>query len=379
MGPQPSLKVLARDELTPKVCVVVGTRPGIIMMSPVVRELARQRVDFFLIHTGQHYSYNMDRVFLEELVFPEPSYKLETVKDCRFHGEQTAEMLKGVERALLQEKPAVVLVGGDANTNLAGALAARKLHIQIGHIEAGERSGDWRMPEEHNRVIIDHISEYLFATGEKAKENLIRESVRGKIFVTGNTIVDAAYQNRDLARQRRTLESFHLRPGNYVLMTLHREENVDDRDNLRRALEGAAQVCHRLGMAVIFLAHPRTQKRIQEFGLEREAKAEGLRLEEPVGYLDFLNLLSQAALVLTDSGGVQQEACILQVPSVTLRDNTEWVETLALGANTLAGTDPERIVRSAQQMLQVGKEWQNPFGDGKSAARIVDILRKEAL
>src|SRR5215469_5276386 len=197
-----ALKVLRPDQLESKICVVIGTRPGIVMFSPIIRELERRAVDFFVVHTGQHYSYNMDRVLFEDLGLKEPGCRLETVRFCTYHGEQTAEMLKGVEQILLEHRPKLVLVGGDANTNLAGALAARKLHLKVGHVEAGERSFDWSMPEEHNRVIIDHISDYLFATGEKARANLLREGIRGEIHITGNPIVDACYQNLEIASQR---------------------------------------------------------------------------------------------------------------------------------------------------------------------------------
>jgi len=374
------LKILHENELRKKVCVVLGTRPGIVMFSPIIRELERRKLDFFIIHTGQHYSYNMDRRFFEDLKLPEPAYRLDTVRFCRFHGEQTAEMLKGCEQVLLQEKPKLVLVGGDANTNLAGALAARKLHVRVGHVEAGERSYDWRMPEEHNRVMIDHISDYLFATGEKAQANLLREHVRGKIFITGNPIVDACYQNVELARERDTVTKLGVEPRGYILMTLHREENVDNRDRLIGVLEGLRLLADEFGYPILFLVHPRTRKRLKEFDLLEMVKAvKGLRLEEPVGYLDFLNLLQSAALVLTDSGGVQQEACILGIPCVTLRENTEWVETLEIGANVLAGVEPEAILRGVERMMKVAGGWSNPFGDGRSAERIIDIIEGEVL
>jgi len=369
------LKILHENELRKKVCVVLGTRPGIVMFSPIIRELERRKLDFFIIHTGQHYSYNMDRRFFEDLKLPEPAYRLDTVQFCRFQGEQ---MLKGCEQVLLQEKPKLVLVGGDANTNLAGALAARKLHVRVGHVEAGERSYDWRMPEEHNRVMIDHISEYLFATGEKAQANLVREHVRGKIFLTGNPIVDACDQNLELARERDTVTKLGLEPRGYILMTLHREENVDDRDRLIGVLEGLRLLADEFGYPILFPVHPRTRKRLEEFDLLEMVKAvKGLRLEESVGYLDFLNLLQSAALVLTDSGGVQQEACILGIPCVTLRENTEWVETLEIGANVLAGVEPEAILRGVERMMKVARGWANPFGHGRSAERIVDIVECE--
>jgi UDP-N-acetylglucosamine 2-epimerase (non-hydrolysing) len=374
----PGVKVLNLDQLEAKICVVIGTRPGIVMFSPIIRELERTGCDFFVIHTGQHYSYTMDRVLFEDLALNEPSYRLETVQFCTYHGEQTAEMLKGIEQILLEQRPKLVLVGGDANTNLAGALAARKLHLKVGHVEAGERSFDWSMPEEHNRVIIDHISDYLFATGEKARANLMREGIRGEILVTGNPIVDACYQNLEIARRRRTHERFGVRAKSYVLVTLHREENTDNPQRLEAALAAVQSVGQELGLPVLMFAHPRTRKRIDGFELSARA-LKGILLEEPVGYLDFLELLASAALVCTDSGGVQQEACILRVPAITLRDNTEWTETLEIGANQLAGVDSQRAVAAARKMIGVSGGWPQPFGDGASARRIADHVRRECV
>ncbi|RKX60128.1 MAG: UDP-N-acetylglucosamine 2-epimerase (non-hydrolyzing) [Thermodesulfobacteriota bacterium] len=374
-------KILSKEELQDKICVIVGTRPGIIMFSPIIRELKKTKYKFFVIHTGQHYSYNMDKKFFEDLNLPEPEYKLENIKNCKFHGEQTAKMLEGIEKILLKEKPKIVLVGGDANCNLAGALAARKLHIKVGHVEAGERSYDWRMPEEHNRRMIDHISEYLFCTNEKSKQNLLKENVLGKIFVTGNPIVDAAYQNREIAKEKSNiLEQWNLKKKDYFILTTHREENVDSKENLENIILGMKKVCERFKKKIIFLAHPRTQKRIEQFGLNELIKfIPNFIMKDAIGYLDFINLLSNAKLVFTDSGGVQQEACIFKVPCVTLRENTEWVETIELGVNILAGTNPDKIVNCAEKMLLFEGKWGEPFGDGKAAERIVYIISKEVI
>lgn len=375
MAKGPDTKILHEKDLTNKVGVVIGTRPGIIMFSPIIRELEKHKINFFVIHTGQHYSYNMDRQFFEDLKLQEPQYKLNTVQYCKYHGEQTAEMLKGCEQVLVKEKPKIVIVGGDANSNLAGALAARKLHVNVGHVEAGERSYDWRMPEEHNRRMIDHVSDYLFATGEKAKENLLKENIQGKIFVTGNPIVDAVYQNLEICRRKNSLKSFGLTSSEYCLATIHREENVDFMENLANLLEGLKLVAKEGGIKVILFAHPRTAKRVRQFGLNgRIENSNDIRIKKAVGYLEFLNLLSRATLVLTDSGGVQQESCILKIPCVTLRENTEWVETLELGCNTLAGTNPEHILKAAQKMVNLKRNWNNPFGNGKAAEKIVKII-----
>ena len=344
-------KILDSTELRPIVAVVVGTRPGIVMFAPIIHALRREHVPHFVIHTGQHYAPNMDAQFFQDLELPESEYKISGVSERKTHGAQTAAMLEGVESILLKEQPCLVLVGGDANTNLAGALAARKLRIAVGHVEAGERSYDWRMPEEHNRRMIDHISDYLFTTGEKGKKQLEKESVQGEIIVTGNPIVDASLQHLSLALQKSdALRRFSLVPKGYALLTTHRGENVDFPELLRRSLEGVSRASQVLNLPVIFLAHPRTQKRLREFGLwEWAHDLPGVSVRDAVGYLDFLNLIAHARLVFTDSGGVQQEACIHQVAAVTLRENTEWVETLEHGANRLAGTDPERIVAAARK------------------------------
>ncbi len=368
------IKILESSDLVPEVGIVVGTRPGIVMFAPIIHELNSRQIPHFVIHTGQHYSANMDAQFFDDLDIPATDYRLTGVADRKTHGAQTAAMLEGIEEILLERRPRLLLVGGDANTNLAGALAARKLRIAVGHVEAGERSYDWRMPEEHNRIMIDHISDLLFVTGEKGRENLLREGIRGEILVVGNPIVDASFRHLALAREKSTiLDELGVEPGNYAVMTSHREENVDVRDNLYGALSGVSQAAKSLGLNTIFLAHPRTLKRLGEFELADWAQAlPGLELREAVGYLDFLNLLGHAKLAFTDSGGVQQEACIHKVPGVTLRENTEWIETLEIGANRLAGCDPARIVAGAKEALAAPTDWDVPFGDGRTARYIAD-------
>ena len=257
-------------------------------------------------------------------------------------------MLEGIERVLIERKPAVVLVGGDANTNLAGALAARKLHLRVGHVEAGERSYDWRMPEEHNRIIIDHISEYLFATGTKAVENLKADGVRGTVVGDGKSYCGCGEAVRCSRRKRsRSIAPSKVSPPErYGVMTMHREENVDVEAHLKGAFEGVSAAATALGLPIVFLAHPRTRKRLLEFGLEEWASSlPGIQVEDAVRYIEFVRLLIDAKMVFTDSGGVQQEACIHHIPCVTLRENTEWIETLTVGANRLGGVDPARINR----------------------------------
>ena len=369
-------KILMPDELENKVCVIVGTRPGIIKFSPIIRELVSRDIPFFLIHTGQHYSYEMDKKFFEELNLPEPAYKLKGIRRCRLHGEQTGRMLIGIEKALIIEKPKIVLVGGDANTNLAGALAARKLHIYVGHVEAGLRSYDWRMPEEHNRVMIDHISDYLFAPTELAKQNLIRDNVRGKIYVVGNTIVDAVKQNLQIAKTKsEILRKLVLKPRKYFVLTVHREENVDFPENLKKIIKILYLITKHFGYPIIFPIHPRTRKRIKSLGLKMPRS---VIVTKPLGYLDFLSLLYNCLLVLTDSGGIQEEACIVKVPCVTLRESTERPETVSVGSNIVTGLVPENVLNAIDIMISSKREWKNPFGENVSK-KIINIIEREVL
>ena len=352
------------------ISIILGTRPEIIKMSPVIRECEERGIDYFILHTGQHYSHEMDRVFFEELELPQPKYNLDVGSGT--HAEQTGKIMIGVEKVLMIEKPDIVLVQGDTNTVLAGALAATKLHIKVGHVEAGLRSYDKRMPEEINRVLADHISDYLFAPTEKAKQNLLREGVsKNKIFVTGNTIVDAVHQNLEIAERKvNVLKDLGLKPKEYFLVTAHRQENVDVKERLKGILKGLELIHEDLSMPVVFPVHPRTQRRIKEFGFSLD----GVEVIDPLGFLEFLLLEANARLVLTDSGGVQEETCILGVPCVTLRDNTERPETLEVGSNVLVGTKPERISEGVRTMLNRENNWRNPFGDGKAGERIVEIL-----
>lgn len=356
--------------MLPKIAVTLGTRPEIIKMAPVIRELEIRGADFFILHTGQHYSYNLDGVFFEQLKLAPPKYNVRAGSGS--HAEQTAKILVGVEKILLQEKPDIVLVQGDTNSVLATALTASKLHIKVGHIEAGLRSYDRNMPEEINRILADHCSDYLFAPTEKAKAILLGEGIpEEKISVTGNTIVDAVYQTLKLAReQSHVLDILHLSPKKYMLVTLHRQENVDNRARFTSILEALDKAASEFRMPLIYPIHPHSRKQMSELNL----KAPKVTLIEPVDFLDFLQLETNARLILTDSGGVQEEACIIGTPCVTMRDNTERPETIEVGANILAGTSPDKILECARTMMGKKKKWQNPFGDGKAAEKIVNII-----
>jgi UDP-N-acetylglucosamine 2-epimerase (non-hydrolysing) len=370
-------KILQKDQLIQAVAIVVGTRPGIIKFSPVIRALDKSGLNYFIVHTGQHYSYNMDKIFFDDLALPEPKFRVDVTKRAKLHGAQTAEMLKGLEKVFIHERPRLVVVGGDANTNLAAALAARKLGLDVAHMEAGLRCDDWRMPEEHNRVMIDHISDYLFAPTEQSKENLIQDNVKGKIFVVGNTIVDAVFQNIRIAQEKSNVISTLGLEGEYIVFTAHREENVDHRNILANILDAIAQISFDRKVPIIFPMHPRSRKRIKEFNLEDKLKRiSRLKIIAPLGYLDFLLLLSRAQLVLTDSGGIQEECCILKIPCVTLRENTDRPETVQVGSNIIGGTQAETILAGAAKMAKVNRNWPNPFGDGKTGERITSLIQK---
>lgn len=353
-----------------KIAIILGTRPEIIKMSPVIRECERRGIEYYILHTGQHYSYEMDRIFFEQLKLPAAKYNLDV--GSGLHGAQTGKMLTGIEQILMEDTPDVVLVQGDTNTVLAGALAASKLHIRIGHVEAGLRSFDRTMPEEINRIMADHISDYLFAPTETSKQYLLSEGIpEDRIFVTGNTVVDAVYQNLEISKQTTDpLKDMGLQEKGYFLTTVHRAENTDNKERLSGILDGFRQVYDEFGLPIIFPAHPRTVKMIHEFGLQIP---EGVRITDPVGYLEFLQLESGARLILTDSGGLQEEACILGVPCVTLRDNTERPETVQLDGNVIVGAS-KNIIASLKQMMHAGNAWMNPYGDGAASRIMINKL-----
>jgi UDP-N-acetylglucosamine 2-epimerase (non-hydrolysing) len=358
--------------------IILGTRPEIIKMSPIIRSCQKTGVDFFVLHTGQHYSYNMDRVFFEELNLPRPDFNLDV--GSKSHAEQTGLIMAGVEKILEEKNPEVVLVQGDTNTVLGGTLAASKsyvcgkspLPIEVGHVEAGLRSFDRTMPEEVNRVVADHLSDYLFAPTEDARKNLLNEGIpKKKIFVTGNTIVDAVLENLTLSRVKSdVIHELGLDANGYLLVTLHRQENVDNKNRFKGILEGLARIHESSGLPLVFPVHPRTEKMIKSFGL----KLKGFQIIKPRGFLEFIQLESYARMALTDSGGVQEETCILKVPCVTIRDSTERPETVFVGANVIAGVNPQSIFNAAEIMMDKPRSWKNPFGDGKAGDRIINII-----
>jgi UDP-N-acetylglucosamine 2-epimerase (non-hydrolysing) len=356
-----------------KSAIVLGTRPEIVKMAPIIREMEKRRASYFMIHTGQHYSQNLNRVFFDQLKLPRAKYNLEAGSGS--HAEETGRMLISIEAVLLSEKPDIVLVEGDTNSVLAGALAAVKLGISVGHVEAGLRSYDRTMPEETNRVMADHISDMLFAPTEVSARNLRAEGLPEEhIYVTGNTVVDAVQENLEIATRRGdALSTLGLHQGGYMLATLHRQENVDSRERLANVLVGLEQAGRETGLDIIWPLHPRARKNLETFGLRLPAN---VRAISPLGFLEFLQVEGGAALALTDSGGVQEECCILGVPCVTLRDNTERPETVIVGANLVVGTDPARIAEGVRTMLSRRGGWTCPLGENGAGRRIVDICQE---
>ena len=354
--------------------VILGTRPEIIKLAPIIRYLQKSKLNYFMIHTGQHYSYRMDRVFFKDMELPPPKYHFSlNSNSLSGHGEHTANMMMAIEQVLLKENPRVVFVQGDTNTVLAGALAASKLKgVHLAHVEAGLRSYDRQMPEEINRILADHVSDLLFPPTIGAASVLKAEGIASKkIFVVGNTIVDAVRQNLKIAEKKLALKDIvPFAKKKYLLMTLHRQENVDNAEHLKKIIHGIQAVMERFKMPVVFPIHPRTQKRLQQFKINLPSS---VKVIEPTGFLEFIVLEKNAALLLTDSGGVQEEGCILKVPCVTLRTTTERPETIKVGASLLAGHDAAKILKSARILMKRPRNWKNPFGDGHSGERIVKL------
>lgn len=349
-----------------KIVTIVGARPQFIKAAAVSRVLRRQ-IREVLVHTGQHYDGNMSQVFFEELEIPPP--------DCNLgigsgeHGAQTGAILAAVEKVLLKEKPDRVLVYGDTNSTLAGALAAAKLHVPVAHVEAGLRSFNRRMPEEINRVLTDHVADLLFCPSQTAVDHLAAEGIRAGVHRVGDVMYEALMHAGRLAeRNSRALERLQLAPGAYALATIHRAENTDDPARLGRLVAALQEVARTL--PVVFPVHPRTRRRLPDL-----APGRGLHLVEPLGYLDMARLETRAALILTDSGGIQKEAYWLRVPCITLREETEWVETVQQGWNVLAGADPERIVRCAQA-AQRPKAGTDAYEGAGSVQRLVTVLEQ---
>ncbi|MBS7633739.1 UDP-N-acetylglucosamine 2-epimerase (non-hydrolyzing) [Candidatus Bathyarchaeota archaeon] len=353
--------------------VAVGTRPEIIKMAPIIRALKKTDTPMLFVHCGQHYDYNMSQQFIEELELPAPDYaqQLKTYSQ----GTQTARIIIYIESLLKKTSPATVLVEGDTNGVLATALAAVKCGIQVGHVEAGLRSFDLRMPEEHNRRLTDHVSTYLFAPTKTAESNLEKENVWGEIYVTGNTVIDAVMQHMPIAqRKSRIMETVNFKK--FILATAHRAENVDDLAVLKNFMQAFAEA----PLPVVCPLHPRTRKRLRQKNLYRKiSQSKNLQILPPLGYLDFLVLMKNCELIITDSGGVQEEATApnIRKPVLVARLSTERPEAVEAGFSHVVGTNREKIVNMIKNVLTQQKSLpqKSPYGEGDAANKIVGILK----
>lgn len=347
-----------------RILSVVGNRPQFVKSAPLSLALRERGVEEIVLHTGQHYDPELSAVFFEELELASPRYRLEAGSGT--HGEQTGRMLPGIEAAVVEERPDAVLVYGDTNSTLAGALASAKLLVRVAHVEAGLRSFDRSMPEELNRLLVDQLSTLLFCPTDLAVRNLAREGIVEGVHRVGDVMYDANLRLAPLARERSSaLQDAGVEPGRYLVLTLHREANVAP-EPLSRVAEALAG----LDEPVVFPAHPRTRAALEEGG---DSLGEHVRVLPPVGYLDFAALASQARVILTDSGGVQKEAYWYGVPCVTLRTTTEWVETIETGWNRLVATDADAIGAAVREAAP-GATHPDLYGDGRASERIADLL-----
>jgi UDP-GlcNAc3NAcA epimerase len=363
-----------------KLMLVVGARPQIIKSAPIIREAqSRAEIELQLVHTGQHYDYEMSKIFFNEMLLPDPMINLGVGSGT--HAWQTGNMMIKLEKVMIDHKPDMVMVPGDTNSTLAGALAASKLHLPVAHVEAGARSYDMRMPEEVNRRLTDHCSSLLFAPTSGCAKNLHRENIpKRSVFVSGDTMYDSLLQHLALANKSTILEKLNLTTDKYAVMTLHRPENVDT-ENLNCLMTALLRL---EGIVVAFPVHPRTRKRLETSMLSSKLESAGsVKLIEPVGYHEMLQLVKHAKLVLTDSGGLQKEAFWLHTPCATLRGITEWTETVDAGANILVGSNPRKIVSAVKEIMEAKnsksrlKRLRNPFGDGQASKKIVaEILER---
>jgi len=387
-----------------RIILVCGARPNFMKIAPLLRAIDKHNasskgnpIEPILVHTGQHYDYEMSQVFFQDLELPKPDVYLGVGSGT--HAEQTGKVTIEFERVLLKEKPDLVVVVGDVNSTLAAALAAVKLHISAAHVEAGLRSYDRTMPEEINRLLTDQISDYLFTPSRDADENLKREGIpQEKIFFVGNVMVDSLFFNKARADQSQILAQLKLAKEGYALLTLHRPSNVDEKHNLMDIMSAITKISE--WIPVVFPAHPRTQKKLREFNLDPHATViasptettphpslrarrrrawqsqSNVLITSPLSYLDFLKLEMYAKFVMTDSGGIQEETTMLNVPCLTLRDATEWPITITRGTNVLVGNRPQKIIEEASKILAFNSKSPShiELWDGKAAERIVDVL-----
>jgi len=349
-----------------KIVSIVGARPQFIKCFMLSRELRKEHQEI-IVHTGQHYDYELSKVFFDELKIPEPDYHLDVGSGT--HAYQVGEMLKRIEAVLVDERPDLVIVYGDTNSTLAGALAAAKLQIKLSHVEAGLRSFDKSMPEEINRVLADHCSDLLFCPTQTAVNNLKKEHILSGVYLTGDVMVDALLSTKETAEKSGILEELGLKSKKYLVATVHRQGNVDNKKNL----EAIVDACCQIDKTVVFPIHPRTAESLKRKGLY-EKLVKKVKVVKPLGYLEFVKLLSHANKVLTDSGGIQKEAYILKVPCITLRDNTEWVETVEDGWNVLVGADKGEITKMVKVFQPLLETHMERFGSGNACKRVLENI-----
>ncbi len=359
-----------------KVLNIVGARPNFMKIAPIYAEMKRRDSEFLpmIVHTGQHYDAAMSDSFFVDLGMPKPDVHLNV--GSASHAVQTAKVMIAFEPVLLEHKPDWVLVVGDVNSTIACTLVASKLGIKVAHVEAGLRSGDRTMPEEINRILTDSISDLLLTPSPDGNENLKREGIaEEKVVLVGNVMIDSLFRNLKISESSIIREELNLTENEYAVLTLHRPSNVDDKETFSGLLEALLEISEKI--PIIFPAHPRTRAKIEEFGFNEKVSKSNIKLIEPLGYLDFMRLYSGAKLVLTDSGGLQEETTALGIPCLTLRENTERPITIEMGTNILVGTNPNKIKESAFEILSNNSKTDAkipPLWDGKTAERICDAL-----
>lgn len=357
-----------------KIAIILGTRPEIIKMLPIIHACQKMNIDFFILHTGQHYDKNMDRNFFDEFKLPIPKYNLNI--NNQPHHKQVGLMVQEISKVLKIEKPDIIIVQGDTVSVLAGALAAKNLGIKIAHHEAGLRSHDPSMVEETNRITTDHISDFLFTPTKKAVENLIEEGCSiEKVFFTGNTIVDVIKDYREIAESKsKILERLNLKRGEYFVFTAHRQETVDKKETCLLLINCLNKLINEFPeYRIVYPIHPRSLKMLEKFDLEIP---QNILITETLSFFDFLRLQSNSKLIITDSGGIQEESCILNIPCVTIRRNTERPETVENGMNALVGLDSDKLAAKVQEMLDKKIKWKELFGEYGVGERIVNLINK---
>lgn len=360
-----------------KVLFVVGARPNFIKIAPLIRAAEKEKMKYVLVHTGQHYDFEMSKVFFLNLGIPSPKYNLGVISKSSVM--QIAEIIKKMDSVLTKENPDIVILVGDVNSTMAGALVANKHSIPIAHVEAGLRSFDPRMPEETNRSLTDHLSDYLFVTEKGAINNLLNEGIKKeKIFFVGNVMIDSLLRYKERAQKLKILKQLDLRPNNYIILTIHRLENVEDKHILNDIVSAILRI--QKSIKIIWPIHPRTKKQLRKFSLLKKINnADNLKVISPLGYLEMMSIMINSKLVMTDSGGIQEETTALGVPCLTIRENTERPITVEIGTNKIIGTKQDNIVGETLKILDgKTKKGEMPsLWDGKASERIIKVLKKQ--